>query len=145
VPGDAVATVAVQAEPDAHERLAQLLGIVGTQRRAGLVEHRMGQRFALRVAGQEPRDPHGAVVDVHPLLAPRHGAGQRIEELVGRGDKAWPQVNPSALGQRPALDGVAQLGDAECAHGAKQRGLDDKRHGMKSSSVTNTRSWRERD
>ena len=115
MPSDAVATVAVQAEPGADERLAELLGVVGIQRRTRLVEHRMGQRFALRVAGQKPRDPHGAVVDVHPLLVPRHGAGQRIEELVGRGDEARPQVDPCAVGQRPALDGSAELGDPEFA------------------------------
>ena len=56
-----------------------------------------------------------------------HGTvlSQRIEELVGRGDEARPQVNPGAVGQRPALDRRAELGDAEFARGAKQRGLDD--------------------
>src|SRR5205814_7223398 len=111
----------------------------------GLVEHRMGQRFALRVAGEKPRDPYGAVVDVHPLLVPRHGAGQRIEELIRPGDEARPQVNPGAVRQRPALYGGAELGNAEFAQGAKQRGLDDERHTMKSSSATNARSRRERD
>jgi hypothetical protein len=48
------------------------------------------------------------------------------------------------VGQRPTLDGVAELGDAEFAQGAKQRGLDDERHGMKVyPPAANTRSWRE--
>ena len=136
VPGDAVVTVAVQAEPGADERLAQLLAVVSVQRRPGLVEHRMGQRLALRVAGQEPRDPHGAVVHVHPLLVPRHGAGQHVEELVGRGDEARPQVDPGAVGQRPALDRGAELGHAQLAR-AEQRGLDDECHRTESSRTTN--------
>ena len=128
MPGDAVAAVAVQAEPDADERLAELLAVMGVQRRAGLVEHRMGQRLARRVAGEQPRDTDGAVVHPHLLLAPRHSAGQHVEQLVGRGDEARPQVNPGAVGQRPSLDGVAQPGDAQLPHGAKQGGLDDERH-----------------
>ncbi len=58
---------------------------------------RMGEGFALRVPGEEPRNPHGAVVHMHPLLVPRHGADQRVEQLVGRGDEAGPQVNPGAF------------------------------------------------
>jgi hypothetical protein len=75
----------------------------------------MGRRLALRIVGQEPRDRHAAVVDVRPLLAPRHGTGEHIEELVGRGHEARPQVDPGAAGQQSALDGVAELRDAELA------------------------------
>ena len=128
VPGDAVAAVAVQAEPGTDERLAELLDVVGVQRRAGLIEHRMGQRVALRVPGKEPRDPHGVVVNVHPLLVPRHGAGQLVEQLVGRGDETRPQVNPGAVGELPALHRRAEVGEAEIARGAKQRRLDEHEH-----------------
>jgi hypothetical protein len=116
VPSHAVATVPVQAEPDADKWLAELLGVMGVERRAGLVKHRMGQRFAVLVASQEPRHPHGAVVHVHLLLPPRHGAGQHIEELVGRRDESRSEVNPGAVGEPAAFDGGAELGDAEFAH-----------------------------
>jgi hypothetical protein len=42
VPSDAVVAVAVQAESDADERLAELLRVVGIQGRAGLVEDPVG-------------------------------------------------------------------------------------------------------
>ena len=77
------------------------------------------------VAGQKPGDTHGAVVHLHPLLTPRHGLGQSIEEFVRRGDEARAQVNPGAVGQLPALDGRAEPGDAELAQGTEQRGLGD--------------------
>ena len=85
----------------------------------------MGQRLALGVARQQPGDPHGVVVYVHPLLVPRDGGGEQIEELIRRGDEARPQVNPRAVGQLTALDGCAEVGDAEFADGPKQRRLDD--------------------
>jgi hypothetical protein len=108
---------------------------VGVQRRSGVVEHGMGERLALGVPGEEPRDPHGAVVHVHPLLVPWHGAGERVEQLVGRDDKARAQIEPGAVGQLPALHSRAEVGNAEVARGAKQRGLDDKRHAMSLARV----------
>jgi len=47
---------------------------------------------------EEQRDAHGAVVHVHPLLVPGHGARQRVEQLVRRGDEAQAQIDPGAIG-----------------------------------------------
>ena len=100
----------------------------------------MRQRFTLRVASQQPRNPHGAVVHVHPLLVPGHGIGQDIEELVGRGDEARAQVDPGTVRQRPTFDRLSEIGDPELADGAKERRLDDERHPVKFSPAANTRS-----
>ena len=110
------------------ERLAELLAVVGVQRRAGLVEHRMGQRLAPRVPGEEPRDPHGAVVHVHPLLVPRHGADQRVEQLVGRGNEPGRRSiqAPSDSGRRST---AAPSSAIPSRPRTKQRRLDDERHG----------------
>ncbi len=42
VPGDAVVAIAVQAQPGGTERLAQLSRVVLIERRAGLLERRIG-------------------------------------------------------------------------------------------------------
>src|SRR6185312_15505615 len=93
----------------------------------------MRERLALRVPGEEPRNAHGAVVDVHALLVPRHAGDQRVEQLVGGRDEAGPQINPGAVGERPAFHLFAETGEAEVARGTKQRWLDHEGHTKKFS------------
>src|SRR4051794_25677172 len=94
VPGDAVAAVAVEAQPSRTEPVAQLGEVVVAEGIAGLVEDSVGQRLVLAVELQQPRHVDHAVVHRTSLAPPGHPRDQAFVELVGPVEPAWEGVDP---------------------------------------------------
>ena len=137
VPGDRVAAVAVEAQPGRDERLTQLGGVVPAQRVARLVQHRVGERLALAVELQQPRDVDHALVHLPALGVPRHRAVQQVEQLVGAREPAGPVVDPGAPGQRRALQSGRELAQREVVGGVEERALECHAHATQHTSHSN--------
>ncbi len=107
VPGDAVAPVAVEAQPGGDEALAELGLVVVAQRLADGHEHRVRERLVGVVELREARHVDDVVVHLPPFRPPRHLVVEHVEQRVPAGQPrraAGPprRRRPSSVRVRPA-------------------------------------------
>src|SRR3954447_2582772 len=96
VPGDAVATVAVQAHTCTDESLAQFRAVVAVEVLAGLGEQRVRQRLVAAVPAQQPRDGDLPLVHLPAVLPPADVTEQDVEDRIRSGDPAGQVIHPGA-------------------------------------------------
>ena len=132
VPGDRVASVAVEAHPGGRERLSEFVAVVRRQHRTGLRQNRIGPRLALAVETQQAGGGDLAIPH-HPTFAPPVHAGtaaegEACEQLIGARQPPRAYVDPGAPRQWRAMEARAEWAQPHVVDLIQQRSLEREVH-----------------
>src|SRR3954453_4721502 len=129
VPGDAVATVPVEAHADRDEVLAQLGAVVAVELRPRLGQQRVRQFLVTPVVPQQARHGDLALVHLPAILPPADVAQQVLQHRVGPGDPAGQVIHPGTATELLSHDPAGQWGERRLLSEIPHRRLVRERHG----------------
>src|SRR4051794_20271023 len=129
VPGDAVATVPVEAHADRDEVLAQFGAVVPVELRPRLRQQRVRQFLVTPVVPEQARHGDLALVHLPAVLPPGDVAEQVLQHRVGPGDPAGQVIHPGTATELVSHDPAGQWGERRLLGEIPHRGLVHERHG----------------
>src|SRR4051794_9184318 len=129
VPGDAVATVPVEAHADRDEVLAEFGAVVPVELRPRLRQQRVRQFLVTPVVPEQARHGDLALVHLPAVLPPADVAEQVLQHRVGPGDPAGQVIHPGTATEFVSHDPAGQWGERRLLGEIPHRGLVHERHG----------------